>query len=262
MSTNCIVKKYKVEVNDNNLPFYGYVKVYFDTIESASNLSNGIRRYADMFKDGKVEVVGDVYFANSSLQSLGVKELKQSYIDPFYVTNGKGVLLLNNSVQQIQSIAGAGSVDKAYYVKLDEFSDITTLTDLNIARSTKSEGDISNLSKCLGLTGFSIPFTNIEGDIINIACITGITHIDVMSTNCKGNLSDFAISQIDNYGRSSGSVEVRTNSNFIIAGTRTSTNGKTYTINYVDSTHFNIVAPSYTISYTKSSGVWSYEETT
>lgn len=239
MSTNCIVKKYKGEVNDNNLPFYGRVKIYFDQIESASNLSSGIRRNADMFKDGKVEVVGDVYFANSSLQSLGVKELGVSYIDPFYVTNGKGVLLLSDSVENIMAIAGASSYAKAYYVKMDEFREVSSLQRLQIGNSTKSEGDIINLAQCIGLTSLAINNTNIEGSI-----------------------SDLVISQIDNYGRTSGTITINANSKLTTYGTTTTSNDSNYTVNITDSTHFNIVSSSYTVAFTKSGGVWSYEVTT
>jgi hypothetical protein len=191
-----------------------------------------------------------------------VKELELSYTDPFYVTNGTGVLLLSDSVQSIISVAGASQVEKAYYIKLDEFKDITSITNITIQKSSKSEGDIANLSNCTSLSDLNFEGTKVCGNIISIANCTSLTYLNFKdSTKCEGNLSEFAISQIDNYSRTSGSVEVHANANFIIGGTRTAVNGGIYTINYVDSTHFNIVLSSYTLSYTKSGGVWTYEET-
>jgi hypothetical protein len=259
---NCKVTTFKASVNNNDLPFLGRVKVYFDTVETASNLSQGLRKVSEMFTDGKMEVKGDIFFANSSLQSLGTQVINSaSYSDSnIYVTNGKGVLLLDENITSISSIAGAASAVKGYYLKLDEFKNITTLQGIAVAKSLKTEGDIKYISQNTGLTTLNVSSTQVYGKIRDIECLTALTYLSLGNTGVQGVLKDFAISQIDNHGRTSGTLVVAASNDMRVNEGRTCASNVEYTITYTDATHFSISGPSFTISYAKSGGIWSIVE--
>lgn len=230
---NCLVTKLKADTNNNNLPFLDWYKVYFKSVESPTDKSQGIRGVTSSPK--RIKVLGNLYFTDSTLiQNLGT-EINNG-ISNFYVSNGEGVLLIPKNATSIVAVAGAGEVEKAYYIKLDEFADCETLTNVTIRNSVKSEGNIINLAQCVGLTDFNFGSTKVEG-----------------------NLSEFAIAQIDKYGRTSGSLSAYASSHILVYNTIFAVNNSLYTINYTDNTHFNIVATTYTVSFTKSGGVWSYE---
>lgn len=236
----CLFRKYKGTVNNNNLAFLGYKKIYVESVSEASNKSNGLTFYSSMKVDGKIKVNGNnLYFADSSLVSSGSKELSNNPTN-FFWTNNDGVILISPLTTQIFSVASAASIVKSYYLKLDEYYDVTTLEKIVIQKSVKSEGDIISLAANIDLTNFVIP---------NCILITG-------------DLVEFAIEQIDKYSRTSGTLTITSNGNLKIGTVATTTNNSNYVINYVSSTEFNVVTNSSSVTYTyrKVDNVWTLIE--
>lgn len=234
MSNNCLVKKYKADVNDNNLPFYGKFKIYFKSVTSPSDKSQGLRTVVQNVPIGstyEMELLGDVHFTDSTLaQNTGT--ILNNRNSDFYVSNGNGVLLIPEESHQISAVAGAGDYYKAYYIKLDEYADSESFINIAV-RKSDTEGSILNLVKNINLTSLNV-----------MEC-----------PNVTGELIDFITSQIDNYGRTSGQLDFYsapsgvTLEHEVILGN--------ITINYVSASQFTYTYQTVTTTYNKVNGVWT-----
>ena len=132
MSTNCLVEKYKAVVNDNNLPFYGKLKIYFKSLTSPNDKSQGLHTVVQNVPIGstyEMKLFGDVHFTDSTLEQNTGTVFNNRNSD-FYVSNGNGVLLIPEESHQIAAVAGAGDVIKGYYIKLDEYADTETFNNI------------------------------------------------------------------------------------------------------------------------------------
>lgn len=235
MSKNCLVKKYKAVVNDNNLPFYGKLKIYFKSVTSPDNKSQGLRTVVLNVPVGstyEMKLFGDVHFTDSTLaQNTGT--ILNNRNSDFYVSNGNGVLLIPEESHQIAAVAGAGDVIKGYYIKLDEYADTETFENIAIQNSIFSEGSILNLAKNIGLNTLNVKTCpNVIGEVV-----------------------DFAISQIDDFGRTSGGITIYADNSGV-----TCENILAYTqitITYVSASQFTLAYGSTSSTYNKINGVWT-----
>lgn len=236
---NCFNIDLKVKTDNINLPYLDYSKVYYKTIDNPSDKSQGIRGYDDMCVNGKLKCVGNLYFADSSLVSTGSKEYtlpNPGHENQVYLTNAEGALLVSKNATSISSIAGAGSVQKAYYIKTAEFRDITALTSIGMAK-TDSIGSILDFVQCVGITSITFSYAiGVSGDVV-----------------------DFLEKQIDDYGRTSGTITFSLAYSSCRIKPGTAATDVYYTATITDSTHFTIVNSSATKTWngTKSGGNWT-----
>lgn len=234
---DCVLKTYNVDVNDNSLPFYNWLKVYIKAVTSPTDKSNGFRYYKDLYRNESpsgLKVVGDnLFFADSSLTSLGVKQSNNFYLYGIFFTNADGVLLINPAAKNLMSLAGAGTIKKAYYLNLDEMTETTSFEQIAIANSD-SVGNIASLDKNLSLTTLTL------GD-----------------TLCIGVVAELAEKMVAN-GRTSGTLAITSNGAIKLVDDIFINNGTPATITFSSSTAFSIVLGTSTYSFTKSGDVWSY----
>lgn len=236
----CLVTELKSVVGNDSLPVLGWIRLYIQPVTNPSNKTNGLQPGMGMGRDGVIKTTGNTFFAtwtDNALVSTGHKEQTFSMYSYIYFTNDKGSLLLSDQTVSIQSLSGATSVEKAYYVNLDEFEYVSKLEILAIRRSINSSGDFIHLARCVNLTNVSIGETNIECDI-----------------------SKFAIRQIDEFGRTTGTLAIANVSRKTKINNEYSVdNGDGCTVNYLSSTSFTITNKTIgTLTYTKSGGIWSY----
>lgn len=226
---NCLVTKFKADTNNNNLPFLDWYKVYFKSVESPSDKSQGLRGVTSTSK--KLKVLGSIHFTDSTLaENLGT-EINNG-LSGFYVSNGNGVLLISRDATNILAVSGATTTNKAYYLKLDEYADSESLTGVAV-RKSDSEGSIMNLVKNVGLTILTV-----------LEC-----------PNVTGEIIDFVISQIDNYGRTSGELRIEAAPSGV-----TLENNPVYgdvTVNYVSASQFTYTYQAVTTTYNKVNDVWT-----
>lgn len=229
MSNNCLVKKYKADVNNNNLPFYGKLKIYFKSVTNPSDKTQGLHGVTNTAKI--LQLIDGLNFTNSTLSENLGNEISNGISD-FYVSNGNGILLIPEDAFMISAVAGATNYYKAYYLKLDEYADSENLTEIAV-RKSDTEGSILNLVKNINLTTLNV-----------IEC-----------PNVTGELINFITSQIDNYGRTSGQLNIYSapsgitlEYNMIIGD---------ITVNYVSASQFTYTYQTVTTTYNKVNGVWT-----
>lgn len=235
---NCLITELNAVVNNNNIPFYGSYKLHFARIDGATDKSNGLRGYANMNgDDGKIHVKGNTLFADSSLVSQGVQEMVAVNNTSFYVTNQDGILLVSDKSTNIEAIAGATSVAKGYYIKTEEFEDSTSIVVLALSKANLSEGSILHLAGNIGLTN------------LNLAACPNIT----------GSISDFVIRQIDEFGRTSGSISITLNGSGCTVDGSAAATSASYTVTIASATSFTITNQNGTITWTgtKTGDNWS-----
>ena len=225
---NCLVKTFRGEVNNDNLPKLGFIRVKF-----WSSGSQGFYRADNMVCAKILSGLGNFY-VNGVL--IG-KSVDTTEIDVNLKDITSGITIVEFDAKKNKTIRGCIDFDNMQYAPILETLEAgqgdTTVEGQKI--HIKSVGNIENLQKLVpALLSFTCTYhpDKVTGDItvgLSDSLLLQTIMLDNTST-ITGSLEDFATAQVSK-GRRSGSLDITCNNAITLNGSAVA-NNTTKTIKY------------------------------
>lgn len=166
---NCLVKKYKAVVNNDNLPIFNAIKI---KVNNPSVVSNGYLVTA---------VIGSISTTNN-------KKLYPSYNDAVNDTNGFTSKTTTTSGNNDLYLS-AGE----YYIIVKPKNEIRRFTCNYQFAGTLDFGDFADFSQLTNLFELNIPTNRIKGDIANLKDSTNLQTLTLQgNSEVNGSISDIS----------------------------------------------------------------------
>ena len=191
----CLVTKLNGTVNNSSILRLGEMRFKINKVDAPSEGTQLLGLFVD--KPSKVEIIGDGYFTDKTLQENKGKSLSiDSTTNGIFVSSTSNVevaLLGKYAITKINNYYN-GQPNNTIYTKNKSFDigDLkysTALITLNLSNAQVS-GDIANLKNLTALTLLGLSNTQVSGDIANLKNLTALTLLGLSNTQVSGDIAN------------------------------------------------------------------------
>ena len=191
----CLVTKLNGTVNNSSILRLGEMRFKINKVDAPSEGTQLLGLFVD--KPSKVEIIGDGYFTDKTLQENKGKSLSiDSTTNGIFVSSTSNVevaLLGKYAITKINNYYN-GQPNNTIYTKNKSFDigDLkysTALITLNLSNAQVS-GDIANLKNLTALTLLGLSNAQVSGDIANLKNLTALTLLGLSNTQVSGDIAN------------------------------------------------------------------------
>lgn len=196
---NCLVKKLKAVVDNDNLEKFGRFTIEIVNPGSASDYAllngTGIKTtYKDtsdniIWEDRTGAVTAGQLTSAGTLEVINKWEL--TFIDCYYVN---GVKFNTDVLKTCTKLVYILLTNSNVSFNLSDFKDLTALTTLKLITRGTKKGSINDLAALVNLKTieFGSNFWNINGNISVFANMPNLTNLDIQQSKVNGDIADLA----------------------------------------------------------------------
>ena len=196
----CLVTKLNGTVNNSSISRLGEMRFKINKVDVPTEGTQLLGLFVNT--PSKVEIIGDGYFTDKTLQKNKGKSLSiDSATNGIFVSSisnvevallGKYAITEINGYYRNQPSNTIYSTNKSFDIGDLKYS--TALTSLNFYNSQVS-GDIANLKSLTALTSLGLSNTQVSGDIANLKSLTALTSVILSNTQVPltGNIGELSV---------------------------------------------------------------------
>ena len=191
----CLVTKLNGTVNNSSILRLGEMRFKVSKVDAPTEGTQLLGLFVNA--PSKVEIIGDGYFTDKTLQENKGKSLSiDSTTNGIFVSSTSDVevaLLGKYAITRINSYYNGQPNDTIYNknksFNIDDLKYSTALTTLSLSNAQIS-GDIANLKNLTALTTLGLSNTQISGDIANLKNLTALTTLGLSNTQISGDIAN------------------------------------------------------------------------
>ena len=196
----CLVTKLNGTVNNSSILRLGEMRFKVSKVDAPTEGTQLLGLFVNA--PSKVEIIGDGYFTDKTLQENKGKSLSiDSTTNGIFVSSTSDVevaLLGKYAITRINSYYNGQPNDTIYNknksFNIDDLKYSTALTTLSLSNAQIS-GDIANLKNLTALTTLGLYNAQISGDIANLKNLTALTTLSLYNTQTPltGNIDELSV---------------------------------------------------------------------
>ncbi len=191
----CLVTKLNGTVNNSSILRLGEMRFKVSKVDAPTEGTQLLGLFVNA--PSKVEIIGDGYFTDKTLQENKGKSLSiDSTTNGIFVSSTSDVevaLLGKYAITRINSYYNGQPNDTIYNknksFNIDDLKYSTALTTLSLSNAQIS-GDIANLKNLTALTTLGLYNAQISGDIANLKNLTALTTLGLSNTQISGDIAN------------------------------------------------------------------------